>query len=194
MLKPPEWRPPTLTTPRLTLRALTEADAEPLFEHCRNPNVTRFTLWDTHKTPADTLNFIRDYAFYRYREGLADPYAITISPDPNPIGVCGCFWASQPNRTVELGYWIAEPFWGKGIAVEACGPLIDLAFRDFEAQRLQARVIAGNTASNRVLEKLSFHYDGTLRASLLRRGVFEDVLFWSLLRSEWVGLGRNQPV
>jgi ribosomal-protein-alanine N-acetyltransferase len=60
-----------------------------------------------------------------------------------------------------------------------------LAFRQFGPQRMQARVIEGNAASCRVLEKLGFRYEGTLRASLLRRGKFEDVLFYSLLRSEW---------
>jgi [ribosomal protein S5]-alanine N-acetyltransferase len=187
MLKSPDWRPPTLSTPRLVLRPFTEADAALLFEHARNPNVTRFTLWDAHKTIDDTLTFIRDYAALRYAEGLADPYAITVIPDPRPIGACGCFWASHPNRTMELGYWIGEPFWGKGIAAEASRPVIDVAFREFEAERLQARVIAGNTASSRVLEKLGFRYEGTLRASLFRRGVFEDVLYYSLLRREWGG-------
>lgn len=184
-MMPPDWRPPPLTTPRLLLRPFIEADAGPLFEHARNPNVTRFTLWDAHKTIADTLTFIHDYAELRYREGLPEPYAIILRPGDSPIGACGCFWASQPNRTMELGYWIAEPFWGKGIAVEACRPLIDVAFRDQRAERLQARVIAGNTASSRVLQKLGFRYEGTLRASLLRRGVFEDVLYYSVLRTEW---------
>jgi ribosomal-protein-alanine N-acetyltransferase len=192
-MMPPDWRPPTLTTPRLHLRPFTEADAEPLFEHARNPNVTRFTLWDAHKTADDTRSFIRDYALIRYREGLADPYAITVHPDPRPIGACGCFWASQPHRTMEIGYWIAEPFWGQGIAVEACRPLIRVAFRDFETERLQARVIAGNTASSRVLEKLGFRFEGALRAALLRRGVFEDVLFYSLLRQEWQAAQMPEP-
>jgi ribosomal-protein-alanine N-acetyltransferase len=184
-MKPPDWRPPTLTTPRLTLRAFADTDADALFPHASNPNVTRFTLWDHHKTIADTLVFVRDYAQLRYREGTTEPYAITMFPDPSPIGSCGCFWASMANRTMELGYWVAEPFWGKGIAVEASRAVVGLAFRDYEPERMQARVIAGNVASLRVLDKLGFRYEGTLRSSLLRRGKFEDVLIYSLLMSEW---------
>jgi ribosomal-protein-alanine N-acetyltransferase len=184
-MMPPEWRPPMLTTPRLTLRAFEEFDADPLFEHAKNPNVARFTLWDHHKTVADSVAFVRDYARLRYREGTTEPYAITLLPDPRPVGACGCFWASQPNRTMELGYWVAEPFWGRGIAVEASRAVLELAFRMFEPQRMQARVIAGNAASSRVLEKLNFRHEGTLRAALLRRGQFEDVMMYSLLRSEW---------
>jgi ribosomal-protein-alanine N-acetyltransferase len=86
---------------------------------------------------------------------------------------------------MELGYWVAEPFWGRGIAGEASRAVLDLAFRTYEVDRMQARVIAGNGASGRVLEKLGFRFEGTLRASLLRRGNFEDVLMFSMLRAEW---------
>jgi [ribosomal protein S5]-alanine N-acetyltransferase len=181
----PDWRPPTLTTPRLTLRAFEEADAEPLFEYARNPNVTRFTLWETHRNIGETLSFVRDYAILRYREGMPEPYAISLSPDSKPIGSCGCFWASRPNQSMELGYWVAEPFWGRGITVEACRTLLNHVFREFKPERIQARVIAGNVASSRVLVKLGFRYEGTLRSALLRREKFEDVMIYSLLRREW---------
>jgi ribosomal-protein-alanine N-acetyltransferase len=184
-MMPPEWRPPILHTPRLTLRPYTEADAESLFPHASNPNVTRFTLWDHHKTIDDTIAFVRDYALLRYREGTAEPYAITLARDFRPIGSCGCFWVSQPNRTMELGYWVAEPFWGKGIAAEASRACVAEAFRSSDARRMQARVIAGNAASCRVLDKLGFRHEGTLRAALLRRGNFEDVLMYAVLREEW---------
>lgn len=187
---PPDWRPPTLATPRLVLRPFVEADVAPLFQHTRNPNVTRFTLWDHHKSEADTLAFIRDYAFVRYREGLLDPYAITLTSNHmEPIGGCGCFWASEPNKTMELGYWIAEPFWGQGLAVEACRAVVSHAFRQVQPERMQARVIAGNEASRRVLEKLGFRYEGTLRGLLLHRGKSVDVLMFAILRPEWVAVG-----
>ena len=186
-MKPPDWRPPTLRTERLTLRAFEETDAAHLFAFASNPNVTRFTLWDTHKTPADTLTFVRDYARLRYREGAYEPYAITLNGEGIPIGVCGCFWAAELHRIMELGYWVAEPFWGRGIAGEASRAVIDRVFQDQRPERLQARVIVGNVASTRVLEKLGFRYEGTLRSALLRRGKFEDVMFYSILHSEWVG-------
>jgi ribosomal-protein-alanine N-acetyltransferase len=189
-----DWRPPVLNTPRLTLRPFVEADAEPLFVHARNPNVTRFTLWDHHKTSAETVTFVRDYALARYREGMADPYAITLTPDlANPVGACGCFWTSQPNKVMELGYWIAEPYWGRGLAVEASRAVLDFAFRELKPERMQARVIAGNDPSRRVLEKLRFWYEGTLRQVLLRRGNQEDVMLYSLLRTEWHE-AAEQPV
>ncbi|MFM8275049.1 MAG: GNAT family N-acetyltransferase [Gemmata sp.] len=179
------WRPPTLATPRLTLRAFTAADAEPLFEHAKNPNVARFTLWDAHKTVADAELFVRDYAVLRYLEGMAEPYAVTITPDPRPVGACGCFWAASQHRTMELGYWIGEPFWGNGYAAEACRAVLEYAFAEYKPERVQARVIDGNHASERVLTKLGFKHEGVLRRSLLRRGHMEDVRLYSLLPDEW---------
>ena len=185
MMKPHTWRPPTLHTARLVLRAFTDDDAQPLFRHARNPNVARFTLWEAHTSVEDTLIFLRDYAVLRYLEGMAEPYAITVKPDPEPIGACGCFWAAKPHQTMELGYWIAEPFWGKGYTVEACRAVLELVFAEYAPERMQARVIDGNRASSRVLSKLGFREEGTLRRSLLRRGNFEDVRMFSLLRDEW---------
>lgn len=184
-MMPPEWRPPTLTTERLTLRPFTDADAEPLFQHARNPNVARYTLWDAHTSIDDTFMFVHDYALLRYREGMAEPYAITINPDTQPVGACGCFWAARLNHTMELGYWLAEPFWGKGYTVEACRAVLAFAFTEYVPERMQARVIDGNEASARVLTKLGFREEGTLRRSLLRRGAFDDVRMFSILRDEW---------
>ncbi len=179
-----DWRPATLTTERLILRAFVDADAEPLFVHASNPNVTRFTLWEHHQSLADTSMFVRDYARCRYLEGVPEPYAVCLKEDGVPIGAVGCFWASEPNRAMELGYWLGEQFWGQGIMAEACRATVAQAFATCQPERMQARVIAGNDASIRVLNKLGFHLEGTLRASLLRRGVLEDVLIFSQLRSE----------
>jgi ribosomal-protein-alanine N-acetyltransferase len=184
-MMPPDWRPPTLATPRLTLRAFTDDDAGPLFEHAKNPNVARFTLWEAHKSAEETLVFAHDYAQVRYREGVPEPYAIAVNPDPRPVGACGCFWAAQQHLTMELGYWIAEPFWGRGLAAEACRAVLALAFAEYRPERMQARVIDGNEPSARVLAKLGFREEGTLRKSLLRRGRLEDVRMFSLLREEW---------
>lgn len=184
-MKPHDWRPPTLVTERLMLRPFTDADAEPLFEHAKNPNVTRYTLWDAHTSVEDTLLFTHDYALVRYREGMPDPLAITIPPDPRPVGSCGCFWAALHHKTMELGYWIAEPYWGKGYTAEAARAVLGLVFAEYRPERVQARVIAGNDASARVLAKLGFRDEGTLRRSLLRRGNFDDVRMFSLLCGEW---------
>ena len=58
----------------MRLRPFEPADAAALFDHARNPNVTRFTLWDAHRTVDDTRQFVSDYARGRYLEGVPEPY------------------------------------------------------------------------------------------------------------------------
>lgn len=180
------WRPPILLTARLALRPYEEADAPLLYPHASNPNSTRFTLWEHHRSLDDTYSFTRDHALSRYAEGVPEPMAIAWKDDPRqPIGSSGCYWAAEPHRCMELGYWLAEPFWGRGIVVEACRKLLEYVFAEFAPRRIQARVIEGNAASIRVLEKIGFQQDGFLRSALFRRGRFENVHLFSMLDEDW---------
>src|SRR5687768_2890755 len=93
----PFWAPPTIETDRLVLRPVTEADADAVFAACSNPNLTRFTLFETHQSRDDSLAFVHDYVSARYAEMLPDPFAVTLKDDPDPrmIGAVGCHWAAR---------------------------------------------------------------------------------------------------
>jgi ribosomal-protein-alanine N-acetyltransferase len=187
----PIWRPPVLETTRLRLRPFDAADAPTLFAIASNPNVTRFTLWEAHRTLDDTRIFLNEYARSRYLEGVPDPCAIELKPGSELIGSVGCFWASQPNRCMELGYWLGEPFWGRGLATEAARALIGHVFFAYEAERVQAHYIEGNIASGRVLEKAGLLFEGIRRRALFHRGRFWDLHCYAALRGEW---SINAPV
>ena len=177
-----------LETDRLLLRAVEESDLDAVYAYASNPNMTHFTLWETHQSPEDTLTFVRDYAQSRYREQVPEPYGIVVKADREPrvVGSLGCFWTSQPNGSMELGYALAEPYWGRGLVVEAARAVVDHTFRTYAVERLQARVMEGNVASLRVLEKLGFRFEGTLRSLLYRRGRYWDVHHFAVLRDEWL--------
>lgn len=182
-----DWRPPTLRTARLRLRAISTADASAVFSYCSNPNMTPHTLWETHRSMADTLSFVRDYVKMRYRERVPEPLGLVLLDDPGEqvIGTVGCFWAAKLHCTMELGYALAEPFWGRGLIAEATAALLDHVFEAYAVERVQARCMVENTGSERVMQKLGMTREGTLRASLLRRGRFRDVHMYSVLRAEW---------
>lgn len=181
------WQPPTLETPRLRLRPLQPCDAKDVFLYACNPRMTPYTLWETHERLADSLWFVRDYAHSRYSNREPDPLAITLKSDPlaQVIGTMGVFMVAQPHATMELGYSIAEPYWGQGLATEAGAALRDWVFQNDTLHRLQGRILAGNDGSERVLQKLGFQREGLLRAALHRRGIAHDVVMYSLLRPEW---------
>ena len=77
--------------------------------------------------------------------------------EPRLVGSCGL--SRRPSGSVELGYWIARSDWGRGIATEAGGALIDIA-RALGLSRLEASCFLDNPASARVLEKLGFEPSG----------------------------------
>ena len=182
-----DWTPATLETERLILRPVTSNDAVASFMYASNPNITQFTLFETHQSIDDSRWFVDDYRRSRYVNREPDPLAIVLKNDPlrTMIGALGAHWVSQPNGTMEMGYSIAEPYWGKGLVTEACTALVRYVFTEFAAERLQARVFVGNDASERVMAKLGFTREGVLRRAILRRGQWWDVAVWSMLRGEW---------
>jgi [ribosomal protein S5]-alanine N-acetyltransferase len=172
--------PPTLTTERLVLRPLTLADADALFAACSNPRLTEYTLFETHQTREASVSFLTQYAFANYLQGAIDPLGVALRESPSQlVGCCGIMLTDSPF-TRELGYWIAEPMWNRGYATEVVGELIRFAF-EHDAQRVQARVIVGNTASVRVLEKAGFQHEGTMRSALYRRQQFWDLHLFAIL-------------
>lgn len=188
------WTPPTLETPRLWLRPLDEGDADDVFTYASNPHVTRYTLWDAHRTRHDSLAFVNGYASSRYAEGVPEPMGLVLksrsggsnSERPTPvIGAIGCHWANRPNRCMELGFALGEPYWGRGLTAEAGQALVGYVFAEFGIERLQAHCVVENAASARVLEKVGLRSEGTARSALFHRGRFWDVRHYAVLRSEW---------
>jgi ribosomal-protein-alanine N-acetyltransferase len=135
----------------------------------------------------DTRAFIDTYARGRYLEGAPEPYAIELKSARELIGATGCRWASEKDRCMELGYWLAEPFWGRGLAAEAAQALVAHVFAAYEVERVQAHYLDGNAASGRVLEKAGLRFEGVRRRALFHRGRFWDLHCYAAVRGEWTG-------
>jgi len=86
------------------------------------------------------------------------------------------------RNSAELGYWLAEPYWGKGIATAAVPAMVDFGFRELNLVRLQALVFARNTASAHVLEKCGFKLEGRLVKGIYKDGENIDGLIYARLR------------
>jgi len=181
------WLPPVMTTARLRLRPLVTGDVTAVYEYSSNPQMTTYTLWETHITHHESLMYVREYSLSRYREQVPEPLGITLLEDDRDwvIGTIGCFWASKPNGTMELGYSIAEPHWGHGYAVEASQAMLAYCFANYPIERVQARCFRENSSSARVMQKLGMQFEGTLRRSLFRRERYWDLHYYSILREEW---------
>ncbi|MFY0022190.1 GNAT family protein, partial [Acinetobacter baumannii] len=80
--------------------------------------------------------------------------------------------------SAEIGYWLAEPFWGQGIATEAVRQLVEYTFYYFDIVRLYAEVFETNKASMRVLEKNGFYLEGVRRKAVFKNGLLMDDFIW----------------
>ena len=114
-----------------------------------------------------------------------DTFAFAITVNGKVIGSIGAFRQTNiHNKTAELGYYIAEEYWGKGIMTEAVKQLCDYVFSHTDIIRIYAEPFACNIGSCRVLEKAGFRYEGTLRSNALKNGNVLDMKMYSKLKTE----------
>lgn len=149
-----------LKTSRLELRPFQDSDAESLFLYASDPAVGPCAGWPPHQSVSESLEIIRTI--------LSGPecYAICEKGSAFPIGAAELMLYGQGNKAqgpdeCELGFWLGQPFWGRGYMTEAAGCLLERAFSDLGMKKVWSAYYDGNDRSKRVQEKLGFHYDHT---------------------------------
>jgi RimJ/RimL family protein N-acetyltransferase len=176
---------PTLHTARLLLRPFTEADTDAIFALLSNPRVLRY--WDTPpwSERAQAERFIVRCKQME-QEGSGVRLVIECAADGLFIGWCLLINWNPDFRSALLGYCLDESAWGQGFATEAASALLQWAFDTLDLNRVQSNCDTRNTASGRVLEKLGFVREGTLREDCIVNGDVSDSWVYGLLRREWV--------
>ena len=110
-------------------------------------------------------------------------YAFAIAYKGRVIGSIGAFRKENVHRlTAELGYYIAEPYWGKGIMTEAVRQMCVYVFENTDIIRIFAEPYERNGASCRVLEKAGFQFEGVLRQNALKNGQSLDMRMYAMLK------------
>ena len=188
---------PTLHTARLLLRPFTQADTDAIFALHSNARVLRY--WDAPpwKERARAERFIAACRQME-QEGTGARLAIERAADGVFIGWCGLVKWNPDYRSATMGYCLDDAAWGQGFATEAAGALLQWAFDTLDLNRVQAETDTRNTASSRVLEKLGFVREGTLREDCIVDGEVSDSWVYGLLRREWeplhltIGGGLNR--
>lgn len=119
--------------------------------------------------------------------------AITVS-DELAGGIGLTMQGDVFTRTAEIGYWLGENFWGRGIATDAVRAFTKYGFQNFNLQRVFAGVFAWNPASMRVLQKAGFLQEGTMRYEVYKDGQAVDRVIYGVTRAQFeaLELRRNQ--
>ncbi|MFZ4556480.1 MAG: GNAT family N-acetyltransferase [Pseudanabaena sp.] len=151
----------TLQTPRLILRQLAIADVGDIFAYASDPQVTAYTLWDTHQTIRDSYEYVNNVALELYRSGTGITWGIIIKESGKLIGTCS-LQTTTIHRRAELGYTLARNYWGQGLMTEAAKTAIAFGFHTIHLLRIQAFCAVENAASARVLEKAGMEFEGVL--------------------------------
>lgn len=112
---------------------------------------------------------------------LQNVFAIVVNG--NAVGSIGLVPKNDVYRkSMEIGYWLGEDFWGKGITTEAVGAVSNYAFDQFDIVRLYADVFDWNTASIRVLEKNGYQFEARLKNAVFKDGKIADALIYAKIK------------
>ncbi|MEX2663205.1 MAG: GNAT family protein [Vicinamibacterales bacterium] len=172
----------TLEGTRCTVRAWHKSDAESLVAHADNINVAKH-LRDRFPHPY-TKQDAR--AFLKHAVAADDPTNLAIEVDGAAVGAVGYVPGRDVERfSAEIGYWLGEAFWGRGIATEAVALVTAHAFADMKILRMFALPFADNPASVRVLEKAGYTREGLLRSSCVKYGEPKDQLLYARVNPDW---------
>ncbi|MFA9467014.1 MAG: GNAT family N-acetyltransferase [Velocimicrobium sp.] len=130
-----------------------------------------------------TENDAKDFINAMLNADVNTTYAFAITVDNKVIGSIGVFRMDNiHSRTAEMGYYVAEDFWGQGIGTSAIKQVINFIFSNTDIIRIFAEPFAYNNASCRILEKCGFYCEGTLRSNAVKNGKVIDMKMYSLVK------------
>jgi RimJ/RimL family protein N-acetyltransferase len=160
------------------------ADAESLVRHANNANVARH-LRDRFPHPYKRVHAT---AFLADCLRTDPPSSLAIEVNGEAGGGIGYVRGTDVERySAEVGYWLGEDYWNRGIVTEAVRLLTAHLFEEVQLLRLFALPLAGNDGSIRVLQKAGYEQEGVMRASCVKHGAPRDQLLFAAVNSAWRG-------
>lgn len=153
------------------IRPWARSDHAALVRHANNPNVARYTSTRFPHPYTDAAAT----AWFDALEGVAEPEAWAIEVDGEAVGGIGLRRGeAEYAHSAELGYWLGEACWGRGIAGAAVRALVPVVMARWNLARVGAFVVTDNLASRRVLERAGFVLEGIQRARSIRGAWVQD--------------------
>jgi [ribosomal protein S5]-alanine N-acetyltransferase len=159
------------------LRKWQSSDLESLVKHANNYNIARFLTnqFPFPYTIQDGERFLDNVLSYEPARILA------IVVEGEAVGSIGVFPQQDIHcLNAEMGYWLSEEWWGRGIITASIRQMVDYGFNTFPVERIFARPFGSNTASHRVLEKAGFTLEARFEKTLLKHGELLDELVYGI--------------
>ena len=148
-----------------------------MVKYANNPKIAQ-NLTDAFPHP---YTEVAGKAFIQMALKNSPPNILAITIEDEFVGGIGLHPQADIHRlNAELGYWLAEPFWGQGIVTQAIKEMIVYGFANLPIERIFARPFGSNIASQRVLEKAGFSLEARLSKTLIKNGLIEDELIYAV--------------
>jgi RimJ/RimL family protein N-acetyltransferase len=164
---------------KCTLRDWRKGDESSLVRHANNPNVAR-DLADVFPHPY-TLDDA--FAWVARHAGIEPPTQFAIEIDASAVGGIGLIIGSGlHSRSAEIGYWLGEDYWGRGIMSGVVRAVTHYAFETFDLAHVFAGTFERAAGSRRVLEKAGFILEGRLRQHVTKNGETMDDFIYGIVR------------
>lgn len=176
---------PVLKTERLFLRKILLTDAQDIYEYASNPLVSKYLVWHPHKSIEDTKDYIcQVIQSYINREPAT--WGIELQEENKLIGTISFLNWDQNNFKSEVGFVLSYKYWRKGIISEALNKVLHFGFTRMYLNRIEARTMVNNIASQKLLEKIGMQFEGILYEQMYIKDNFENIKLYSILRQDFL--------
>ena len=171
---------PDLSTERFLLKPVLPGDQQFIFEGLSHPDIIPFygVRYDSFEATKRQMEWYEK----SYKEGTGGPWKIVDKKTGGKIGVVAYYYHKVEHKRAEVGFWLFPQYWNKGVTTEVLKKVIHYCQEEKDIHRLEAFVEEGNIASTRVLEKLGFIYEGTMKECEIKDGKYISLLIYALLK------------
>ncbi len=172
-----------MQTKNYYLKEIEASDIKSIHRGLSNPNITKY--YDVHyETLEDTKGQMEWYADLK-KNGTGIWWGVFDKTTDAFCGAGGYNDLDKKDRRAEIGFWLLQEYWGKGIMKEVFPKFCELGFTLLNLNRIEGYVVSENTKCKSAIEKINFTYEGTLREFEIKDGEKTSLDVYSILKSEW---------
>lgn len=172
-----------MNTERFYLKEIEPSDIHWIHKGLSNPNITKF--YDVHFDTMEDTKVQMDWYETLKTSNTGLWWGIYDKKNDDFCGAGGLNAMDHRHKRAEVGLWLLEEHWGRGILKEVMPSIFNAGFERFELNRIEGFVVHQNEKCKRALEKIQFKHEGTMRSYELKDGAYIDVDIFAILRKDW---------
>lgn len=175
---------PELITSKLKLRKIRPSDISSLLKYCNNKNISDQIINIPYPYLEEDAIFRMNFILQGFKNKERYVFAITFKDNEELIGEIGLH-LDKTNNSAQFGYWIAEPFWSKGIASEATAGILKFGFEKLSLNKIYATHYPDNVASGKVMQNNKMIKEAEMKEHYRINDTYKNVFQYRLTKKEY---------